>query len=112
MKRKNLTYNMIIIYVPSMIQLVLIIYTLRMEANQINDLNTTMDEIKNLLSDLSYVATDIRDKLTEINDNLSDIKGYGLYTSISDINDKFSNIEDSLNSITGHGAYGISDIVN
>ena len=57
-----------------------------------------MDEMITLLGE-------IRELLVEMNGKLDDIKGYGIYTSISDVCDK-------LDSISGSGFNNLDEVCN
>src|SRR5690554_4251244 len=67
-------------------------------------------EIKDLLWSLNNKSDDIVDSLSDIHNALSEIKGYGIYNSISDIADKLYSIETGITSITSNGLYSLSDI--
>lgn len=57
------------------------------------------------MDDMIALLGEIRDLLVEMNGKLDDIKGYGIYTSISDVCDK-------LDAISGSGLNNLDDICN
>lgn len=55
-----------------------------------------MDDVIDLLEDIKELLISNNEKLTDIQDQLSDIKGYGVFDSISDIYDKLESIDLSI----------------
>lgn len=51
-------------------------------------------------------------KVSEIESQLQDIKGVGLYTSLSDICDKLDEVKGEVDSIKGPMSYDLTDLHN
>lgn len=65
-----------------------------------------MEEIKMFLQA-------ILEEMQTINANLEEIKGEGLYNSISDVYDKVEDIQDAVKELQGNGLYNsINDVCN
>lgn len=64
--------------------------TLLYMANQLQGIQSTLDDIK---------GTGLYNSITDIYDKIEEIKGSGLYNSISDVCDKLSEVDNSISLI-------------
>jgi division protein CdvB (Snf7/Vps24/ESCRT-III family) len=62
-----------------------------------------LEEIRDGINTMNYNMEQLRNSIDEL-------KGYGLYSSVSDICDKLESVEREINSLKGSTGYDLTDI--
>lgn len=71
-----------------------------------------MEELIGVLQEIRDGINSINNNIELLKDSVDDLKGSGLYDSISDVCDKLDNLENEVNSIKGSPGYDLSEIYN
>ena len=70
-----------------------------------------MDELIDIMKSILIEVQEMNMKLDNIDTSINEIKGFGLYNSISDICDKLDSTQEKLEEIKGNGLYNsISEV--
>ena len=70
-----------------------------------------MDELIDIMRLILVEVQEMNMKLDNIDTSINEIKGFGLYNSISDIYDKLDSTQEKLEEIKGFGIYNsIADV--
>jgi len=69
-----------------------------------------VDELLDALNDIKELLVDTNANINAFRDDIKDIRGHGLYDTISDLADKLELINDGINAISSSGVYTLQDI--
>lgn len=78
--------------------------------SNIEDLKISLEELKG--TGLYNSISDVYDKLGDINTTSEGIKGSGLYDSISDVCEKLDSVTGAIEAISVNGIYTLQDMYN
>lgn len=69
-----------------------------------------MEELIEVLQEIRDGINYMNTNIDELKNSIEELKGIGLYTSISDICDKLESVENEVDNIKGNTGYDLTDI--
>lgn len=71
----------------------------------------TVDELLAVLQDIRDGINSMALSIENLNESVNDLKGFGLYNSISDVNEKLDSVSEAIDDLKGSGLYNtVTDV--